>query len=192
MKERANGPSMLRAQPMMMSRGLPLNKSQEQAVLSISHGEIVENQYESFGEGLENESVWEFKEWMGKDKRRKTKKKKRAKKARSWAAVYRDALILAKVTDFWRSLKVQGRKGFSLKEKLKQTKVFLKGWSKNMVPNIEQKISKAKDKIEELDVIGENRQLSNEEILDKKNHFLELWNNLKIQQRMWRQKSRKT
>ncbi|GKV48009.1 hypothetical protein SLEP1_g54851 [Rubroshorea leprosula] len=95
MKERANGPSMLRAQPMMMSRGLPLNKSQEQAVLSISHGEIVENQYESFGEGLENESVWEFKEWMGKDKRRKTKKKKRAKKARSWAAVYRDALILA-------------------------------------------------------------------------------------------------
>ncbi|GLT30084.1 hypothetical protein SLA2020_049060 [Shorea laevis] len=99
--------------------GPRLNKSQEQADLSKSHGEIVENQDKSFEEGLENIEIKE---------KNKTKKKKRAKKARSCAAAYRDALILA-VTPAGRKMKGRQSSKLRLEE---QNPLFLASQQKQI------------------------------------------------------------
>ncbi|GKU90761.1 hypothetical protein SLEP1_g4712 [Rubroshorea leprosula] len=51
----------------------------------------------------------------------------------------------------WNSSIVQGKKGFVLKEKLKKLKAFLKNWSKNLMPEVENKTNTAKENIEKID-----------------------------------------
>ncbi|GKV46541.1 hypothetical protein SLEP1_g53515 [Rubroshorea leprosula] len=91
----------------------------------------------------------------------------------------------------WNSTGEDGRKGFRLKEKLKGTKKALKEWSGNHMSEVDRKIKDAKKMIASLDEKGETVQLSEEDANKRKDCFLDLWENLKIKERMWQQKSRK-
>ncbi|GKV12724.1 hypothetical protein SLEP1_g23841 [Rubroshorea leprosula] len=95
------------------------------------------------------------------------------------------------VTEEWRAAKIHKRKGFILKEKLKKLKASLKVKSKNLVTETENKIKVAKENIEKLDLVREFRQLTESEKDQRKSSTLELWNNLKAKESIWRQKVRR-
>jgi len=67
------------------------------------------------------------------------------------------------VKDQWLSIHVFGWSGFILKEKLKRLKVELRCWHLNHTSNIDGKIREAKNRLADLDVIGESRVLLSEE-----------------------------
>ncbi|GKV24110.1 hypothetical protein SLEP1_g33762 [Rubroshorea leprosula] len=85
---------------------------------------------------------------------------------------------------------VEGWYGFRLKEKLKSTKKALKEWSRKVVLEVDKKIMEAESVIAQLDERGEYVQLSPIEIEMRRSSFLQLWNNLKLKENMWQQKSR--
>ncbi|GKU89772.1 hypothetical protein SLEP1_g3866 [Rubroshorea leprosula] len=91
----------------------------------------------------------------------------------------------------WNTTGEDGRKGFRLKEKLKGTKKALKEWSGNHMSEVDHKIKDAEKMIATLDEKGETVQLSEEDANKRKGCFLDLWENLKIKESMWQQKSRK-
>ncbi|GKV49208.1 hypothetical protein SLEP1_g55970 [Rubroshorea leprosula] len=91
----------------------------------------------------------------------------------------------------WNTAEIKGWKGYRLKEKLKITKKALKEWSGNSMPEIDKKIDEAELEIAALDSKGENSHLSSEEVNRRRHCFLQLWDNLKIKESMWQQKSRK-
>ncbi|GKV17381.1 hypothetical protein SLEP1_g27896 [Rubroshorea leprosula] len=96
------------------------------------------------------------------------------------------------VSEVWRSKMVCGWNGFRLKEKLKETKKVLKAWSRNMVLEIDKSIQRSIDFIASIDKRGEVMPLSTEDIELRRINFLELWNNQRIKESIWRQKARKT
>lgn len=69
----------------------------------------------------------------------------------------------------WLGLKVDGWKGFVLKEKLKGIKNKLKVWNKDHFGNLDSLISKAKEELNCLDLKGEVGVLSEEEITQRQN-----------------------
>ncbi|GKU91159.1 hypothetical protein SLEP1_g5069 [Rubroshorea leprosula] len=91
----------------------------------------------------------------------------------------------------WNTAEIKGWKGYRLKEKLKITKKALKEWSGNSLPEVDKKINEAEMEIAALDSKGENSHLSTEEVDRRRRCFLQLWDNLKIKESMWQQKSRK-
>ncbi|GKV21933.1 hypothetical protein SLEP1_g31856 [Rubroshorea leprosula] len=91
----------------------------------------------------------------------------------------------------WKSCEVNGGYGFRLKERLKFTKKALKVWSGSSMTTIEKNIMEAEVEIEELDKKGENSLLTHSDIERRRGCFIDLWNNLKIKESMWQQKSRK-
>ncbi|GKV23016.1 hypothetical protein SLEP1_g32806 [Rubroshorea leprosula] len=91
----------------------------------------------------------------------------------------------------WNSAEIKGWKGYRLKEKLKKTKKALKEWSGNSMPEVDKKINEAEMEIAALDSKGENNHLSTMEVDRRRRCFLQLWENLKIKESMWQQKSRK-
>ncbi|GKV29210.1 hypothetical protein SLEP1_g38156 [Rubroshorea leprosula] len=95
------------------------------------------------------------------------------------------------IRNVWNSAEIKGWKGYRLKEKLKKTKKALKEWSGNSMTEVDKKINEAEMEIAALDSKGENSQLSTEEVDRRKCCFLQLWENLKIKESMWQQKSRK-
>ncbi|GKV31185.1 hypothetical protein SLEP1_g39903 [Rubroshorea leprosula] len=95
------------------------------------------------------------------------------------------------VKEVWGSANIQGWAGFQLKEKLKLTKEALKRWSKTLLPDIDAKINKATTKIARIDKKGKKVQLSEEEIIRRREDFLLLWESMKSKKSMLQQKSRK-
>ncbi|GKV25593.1 hypothetical protein SLEP1_g35004 [Rubroshorea leprosula] len=95
------------------------------------------------------------------------------------------------ISKVWKSIEVRGWKGFRLKEKLRETKKALKKWSANHTDDVDRKIIEAERVIAELDEKEEHSQLSEVDIEKRRNGFLDLWKNMKIQESMWQQKSRK-
>ncbi|GKU89787.1 hypothetical protein SLEP1_g3881 [Rubroshorea leprosula] len=91
----------------------------------------------------------------------------------------------------WKSVEVRGWKGFRLKEKLRETKKALKKWSANHKVEVDRRIIKAERIIAEMDEKEEHNQLSEVDIEKRRNGFLDLWKNMKIQESMWQQKSKK-
>ncbi|GKU98539.1 hypothetical protein SLEP1_g11530 [Rubroshorea leprosula] len=61
----------------------------------------------------------------------------------------------AEVAKLWKSIEVQGWGGYILKEKLKETKLFLKNWSKKNCGELDKKIENCKGMIVELNKKGE-------------------------------------
>ncbi|GKV46811.1 hypothetical protein SLEP1_g53774 [Rubroshorea leprosula] len=95
------------------------------------------------------------------------------------------------IRNAWKSCEVNGGYGLRLKERLKFTKNALKLWSGSSMIAIDKKIREAKVEIEELDKKGENSLLTHIDIERRRGCFIDLWNNLKIKESMWQQKSRK-
>ncbi|GKV07422.1 hypothetical protein SLEP1_g19203 [Rubroshorea leprosula] len=95
------------------------------------------------------------------------------------------------ISNVWRSTMIKGWKGFVLKEKLKRTKQALKEWSGRSMAEVDCKINEVEREIVAIDKRGEEVQLSAEDSKKRRNSFLNLWRNLKINERMWQQKSRK-
>ncbi|GKV35665.1 hypothetical protein SLEP1_g43906 [Rubroshorea leprosula] len=95
------------------------------------------------------------------------------------------------VEEEWKKTNVQGWKGFCVKEKLKAVKQKLKKWSAEEFTQLDLKINEAKEKIASLDRMGELKQLSDAEIMERKQLFMEVWSKLKIKEGMYKQKARK-
>ncbi|GKV32054.1 hypothetical protein SLEP1_g40687 [Rubroshorea leprosula] len=87
------------------------------------------------------------------------------------------------IKEVWGSANIQGWAGFQLKEKLKLTKEALKRWSKTLLPVIDAKINKATTEIAQIDKKGEEVQLSEEEIIRRREDFLLLWESMKSKER---------
>lgn len=68
----------------------------------------------------------------------------------------------------WFELKVEGWKGYVLKEKLKGIKYKLKDWNKEHIGNLDTLISKAKEELSRLDLKGENGALAEEEVSQRR------------------------
>ncbi|GKV11786.1 hypothetical protein SLEP1_g23006 [Rubroshorea leprosula] len=64
-------------------------------------------------------------------------------------------------------------------------------WSANHTAEVDRRISEAERIIAEMDEKEEHSQLSEVDIEKRRNGFLDLWKNMKIQESMWQQKSRK-
>ncbi|GKV36148.1 hypothetical protein SLEP1_g44309 [Rubroshorea leprosula] len=95
------------------------------------------------------------------------------------------------VEEEWKKTNVQGWKGFCVKEKLKAVKQKLKKWSAEEFTQIDFKINEAKEKIARFDRLCEHKQLSDAELMERKQLFMELWKNLKIKEGMYKQEARK-
>ncbi|GKV35410.1 hypothetical protein SLEP1_g43679 [Rubroshorea leprosula] len=96
------------------------------------------------------------------------------------------------ISEVWNNEKTQGWAGFKLKEKLKATKNALREWSRNFVEQVDAKINSSRVVIEQLDLKGEQGQLTEEEINKRKEALLDIWKNMNTKERMAQQKSRKT
>ncbi|GKV44765.1 hypothetical protein SLEP1_g51921 [Rubroshorea leprosula] len=96
------------------------------------------------------------------------------------------------ISEVWNNEKTQGWAGFKLKEKLKATKNALREWSRNFVEQVDAKINSSRVVIEQLDLKGEQGQLTKEEINKRKEALLDIWKNMNTKERMAQQKSRKT
>ncbi|GKU91023.1 hypothetical protein SLEP1_g4952 [Rubroshorea leprosula] len=96
------------------------------------------------------------------------------------------------ILEVWNNEKIQGWAGFQLKEKLKTTKNALREWSRNFVEQVDAKINSSRVVIEQLDLKGEQGQLTEEEINKRKEALLDIWKNMNTKERMAQHKSRKT
>ncbi|GKV26106.1 hypothetical protein SLEP1_g35459 [Rubroshorea leprosula] len=95
------------------------------------------------------------------------------------------------IRNAWNSCEVKGGFGLRFKERLKSTKKALKMWNGSSMTNVDRKIMEAEKEIEEVDKKGENSLLTHMDIEKRRGCFIDLWNNLKIKENMWQQKSRK-
>ncbi|GKV02931.1 hypothetical protein SLEP1_g15305 [Rubroshorea leprosula] len=91
----------------------------------------------------------------------------------------------------WEELKVQGRGGFILKEKLKMTKEFLRVWSKSSLLEVDRKIEESRGEINRIDGLGETSSLTNEDIILRSTHHTELLKNMQLKDEMAKRKARK-
>ncbi|GKV14959.1 hypothetical protein SLEP1_g25757 [Rubroshorea leprosula] len=95
------------------------------------------------------------------------------------------------IRNAWKSCVVKGGYGLRFKEKLKFTKNALKKWDGSSMTNVDRRIMETKKEIEEIDKKGENGLLNHTDVERRRGCFIDLWNNLKIKENMWQQKSRK-
>ncbi|GKV15245.1 hypothetical protein SLEP1_g26043 [Rubroshorea leprosula] len=95
------------------------------------------------------------------------------------------------IRNAWKSCEVKGGYGLRFKERLKFTKNALKIWNGSSMTNVDKKIMEAEKEIEEIDKKGENSLLTHIDIERRRGCFIDIWNNLKIKENMWQQKSRK-
>ena len=90
----------------------------------------------------------------------------------------------------WGSGVVRGWMGFVLKSKLKSLKASLKEWNRREYGNVETRLVKLKEDIDELDKRSERSLLSVEEVATRKHLFVEFWNLAKSKESLMAQRSR--
>ncbi|GKU98851.1 hypothetical protein SLEP1_g11790 [Rubroshorea leprosula] len=95
-----------------------------------------------------------------------------------------------KVAELWKTTHIQGWGGYILKQKLKETKSFLKCWSKEKFGELDKKIKNCKETIATLDDKGEVFTLSNDELETRRQGTMDLWRILQDKESMLKQKSR--
>ncbi|GKV40773.1 hypothetical protein SLEP1_g48376 [Rubroshorea leprosula] len=95
-----------------------------------------------------------------------------------------------KVAELWKTTHIQGWGGYILKQKLKETKSFLKCWSKEKFGELDKKIENCKETIATLDDKGEVFTLSNDELETRRQGTMDLWRFLQDKESMLKQKSR--
>jgi hypothetical protein len=86
------------------------------------------------------------------------------------------------VEECWRAQEGSGWMAFILKEKLKALKFRLKEWHKEEYGKVENRIAKIVEDIEELDIRGESTGLSSQEVLLRKDLFVDFWKLQKIRE----------
>jgi hypothetical protein len=80
--------------------------------------------------------------------------------------------------------------GFVLKEKLKRLKLRLRAWHKVEYGAREGNIDRSVGEIEVLDIKGEEVGLVGDEVLSRKEKFIDLWKLLRARHATWAQRSR--
>ncbi|MCH87544.1 transposon TX1 putative protein, partial [Trifolium medium] len=90
----------------------------------------------------------------------------------------------------WTSYQVNGWTGYVLKEKLKRLKGALRIWNKEVYGSVDAKIEALTGEIELLELKGERVGLSEEEQVERKTKFNQLWLLLKSKDSLEFQKSR--
>ncbi|WJX49459.1 hypothetical protein P8452_35893 [Trifolium repens] len=94
------------------------------------------------------------------------------------------------VEDCWRGQEVSGWMAHVLKEKLKALKLCLKEWHREEFGSVDNRICNIVEDISVLDIRGEASGLNNEEVLLRKNLFVEYWKLQKIKETSIFQRSR--
>jgi hypothetical protein len=94
------------------------------------------------------------------------------------------------VEEWWRSASITGWMGFVLKEKLNGLKGVIRTWNKEVYEALDTKIKILVEDIQDVDVKGELVPLSEEEVLNRKKNFVDLWHLLKSKESMVVQRSR--
>ena len=94
------------------------------------------------------------------------------------------------VDKVWNSQSINGWMGFVWKEKFKVLKGRLRVWNKEEHGLIDDRITRLKEEIEELDVRGEESLLNEEEVQTRRNNFSLFWSLLKSKDSLVVQKSR--
>ncbi|GKV26314.1 hypothetical protein SLEP1_g35645 [Rubroshorea leprosula] len=92
----------------------------------------------------------------------------------------------------WNSFYVKGFWGFKCKEKLKLLRQKLKQWNKEEFGNIDSQLEEAMKKVDFVDFKCENQDLTEDDMLKRKEGFVDLWQCLRKKESLWRQKSRAT
>ncbi|GLT79931.1 hypothetical protein SLA2020_513970 [Shorea laevis] len=94
------------------------------------------------------------------------------------------------IESLWNSFQVEGYWGFKCKEKLKALRMHLKQWNKAVFGNIDSQLDEALKNIEAIDIKYEGQDITEDDMLKRKEGFANLWQCLKKKESLWRQKSR--
>lgn len=94
------------------------------------------------------------------------------------------------VEEVWRTNNVHGWMGYVLKEKLKGLKEAIKVWNKEEYGGMEERVEWLVEEIGDLDGLGEERRLREDEVESRKTKFEELWRLLKAKDSLVVQRSK--
>ncbi|GKV46286.1 hypothetical protein SLEP1_g53278 [Rubroshorea leprosula] len=94
------------------------------------------------------------------------------------------------VEDKWKTLQIEGWAAYKCKQKLKLLKEDCKGWNRGVFGNVEIQLDKMLKHIERLDKKSEEEELSENEVLLRKECFQEMWDIFRRKEAVWKQKSR--
>ncbi|GKV04879.1 hypothetical protein SLEP1_g16976 [Rubroshorea leprosula] len=94
------------------------------------------------------------------------------------------------IQSLWNSFQVERYWGFKCKEKLKALQMHLKQWNKDVFGNIDSQLDEALKNIETIDIKCEGQDITEDDMLKRKEGFENLWQCLKKKESLWRQKSR--
>jgi hypothetical protein len=86
------------------------------------------------------------------------------------------------VEECWHAQEVSGWMAFVLKEKLNALKIRLKEWHKEEYGRVENRIAKIVEDIEELDIRGESSGLNSQEVVLRKDLFIDFWKLQKVRE----------
>lgn len=75
-------------------------------------------------------------------------------------------------------------------DKLKEVKLGLKSWNLSVFGKIDQQISELEERIHEIDMLADNKTLTDDEISERRNAQAELWGWLRRKETYWAQNSR--
>ncbi|GKV07285.1 hypothetical protein SLEP1_g19080 [Rubroshorea leprosula] len=94
------------------------------------------------------------------------------------------------VEENWNSAGVEGWKVYVCKEKLKRLRNKLKKWNSEVFGSFEKQIAEAAAKINDVDNKNEDGELTEEDIMLRKEGFSELWEAWKRREVAWKQKTK--
>ncbi|GKV36093.1 hypothetical protein SLEP1_g44261 [Rubroshorea leprosula] len=94
------------------------------------------------------------------------------------------------VEDIWKTTEVGGWSGYVCKEKFKQLSNKLKTWNIEVFGNFEHQIADAKAKIKGVDSKNEENEITEEDILLRREGFSELWEAWQRREVAWKQKTK--
>ncbi|GKV22565.1 hypothetical protein SLEP1_g32427 [Rubroshorea leprosula] len=94
------------------------------------------------------------------------------------------------VEDKWKTLQIEGWAAFQCKQKLKLLKEDCKGWNRGVFGNVETQLDTRLKHIERLEKKSEEEELSENEVLLRKECFQEMWDIFRRKEAVWKQKSR--
>ncbi|GKU88292.1 hypothetical protein SLEP1_g2574 [Rubroshorea leprosula] len=93
------------------------------------------------------------------------------------------------VEDIWKTTEVGGWSGYVCKEKFKQLRNKLKTWNIEVFGNYEHQIAVAEAKIKGVDSKNEDNEITEEDILLRREGFSELWEAWQRREVAWKQKT---
>ncbi|GKV45597.1 hypothetical protein SLEP1_g52662 [Rubroshorea leprosula] len=94
------------------------------------------------------------------------------------------------VEDIWKSTEVGGWSGYVCKEKFKQLRNKLKTWNIEVFGNFEHQIADAEAKIKGVDSKNDENEITEEDILLRREGFSELWEAWQRREVAWKQKTK--